>query len=182
MFWVARRSAGDTVMGKVERLQQQIQKLSTEEWVELRDWFLKLDWESWDAQHRTGAVAELSMDDSMNALDGVVSRDPSVMGGAAVFDGTRVPVQTLLDHFDAGESVDDFLVGYPSGRRQQVVEFLAIHQADVDAAWSEEIRRRLERLDFGTAKTISFEEAMRRIRIAAGLDEGDDRGHRGDAG
>lgn len=37
-------------MGKVERLQQQIQKLSTEEWVELRDWFLKLDWESWDAQ------------------------------------------------------------------------------------------------------------------------------------
>ena len=39
----------------------------------------------------------------------VVSRNPEVMSGAAVFHGTRVPVQTLLDYLEAGESIDDFL-------------------------------------------------------------------------
>jgi uncharacterized protein (DUF433 family) len=46
------------------------------------------------------------------------------MGGAAVFSGTRVPVQTLLDYLEAGESIDDFLEGFPSVTRQQVVTFL----------------------------------------------------------
>lgn len=46
------------------------------------------------------------------------------MGGAAVFAGTRVPVQTLLDYLEAGESIDDFLEGFPSVSREQVVTFL----------------------------------------------------------
>lgn len=46
------------------------------------------------------------------------------MGGAAVFPGTRVPVQTLLDYLEAGESIDDFLEGFPSVTRGQVVTFL----------------------------------------------------------
>ena len=54
----------------------------------------------------------------------VVSRNPGVMGGAPVFCGTRVPVQTLLDYLEAGESIDDFLVGFPSVTRQQVIAFL----------------------------------------------------------
>jgi uncharacterized protein (DUF433 family) len=41
-----------------------------------------------------------------------VSRNPDVMGGTAVFHGTRVPVQTLLDYLEAGESIDDFLEGF----------------------------------------------------------------------
>jgi putative addiction module component (TIGR02574 family) len=41
---------------------------------------------------------------------------------------------------------------------------------DVEEAWSEEIRRRLERLHSGTATTISFAESRRRVRIAAGLE------------
>jgi hypothetical protein len=49
----------------------------------------------------------------------VVSRDPEVMGGTAVFTGTRVPVQTLLDYLEAGESIDDFLAGFPSVKREQ---------------------------------------------------------------
>ncbi len=53
-----------------------------------------------------------------------ISRDPEVMGGAPVFFGTRVPVQTLLDYLEAGESIDDFLVGFPTVSRAQVVEFL----------------------------------------------------------
>jgi uncharacterized protein (DUF433 family) len=54
----------------------------------------------------------------------VVSRNPEVMGGAPVFCGTRVPVQTLLDYLEAGESIDDFLAGFPSVTRQQVIAFL----------------------------------------------------------
>jgi uncharacterized protein (DUF433 family) len=54
----------------------------------------------------------------------VISRSPDVMGGTAVFDGTRVPVQTLLDYLEAGESIDDFLEGFPSVSRTQVVAFL----------------------------------------------------------
>ena len=54
----------------------------------------------------------------------VVSCDPNVMGGMAVFRGTRVPVQTLLDHLEAGESIDDFLEGFPTVTRQQVIAFL----------------------------------------------------------
>lgn len=46
------------------------------------------------------------------------------MGGTAVFVGTRVPVQTLLDYLEAGDSIDDFLSGFPSVTRDQVVQFL----------------------------------------------------------
>ena len=46
------------------------------------------------------------------------------MGGAPVFPGTRVPVQTLLDYLEAGDSIDEFLEGFPSVTRDQVVAFL----------------------------------------------------------
>ena len=54
----------------------------------------------------------------------VISCSPDVMGGTAVFSGTRVPVQTLLDYLESGESIDDFLAGFPSVSREQVVDFL----------------------------------------------------------
>jgi uncharacterized protein (DUF433 family) len=54
----------------------------------------------------------------------IVSRSPEVMGGAPVFCGTRVPVQTLLDYLEAGESIDDFLAGFPSVSRKEVIAFL----------------------------------------------------------
>jgi uncharacterized protein (DUF433 family) len=54
----------------------------------------------------------------------VLTRNPDVMGGAPVFSDTRVPVQTLLDYLEAGESIDDFLEGFPSVTRAQVVAFL----------------------------------------------------------
>jgi uncharacterized protein (DUF433 family) len=54
----------------------------------------------------------------------VVSRSADVMGGIAVFHGTRVPVETLIDYLEAGESIDDFLEGFPSVTRQQVIAFL----------------------------------------------------------
>jgi len=54
----------------------------------------------------------------------VVSRNPEVMGGTPVFSGTRVPVQTLLDYLEAGDSIDEFLDGFPSVTREQVAVFL----------------------------------------------------------
>ena len=54
----------------------------------------------------------------------IISCDPDVMGGTAVFSGTRVPIQTLLDYLEAGESIDEFLQGFPSVKRDQVIAFL----------------------------------------------------------
>ena len=53
-----------------------------------------------------------------------VSISPDVMSGTPVFPGTRVPVQTLLDYLEGGDTIDSFLEGFPSVRRQQVIEFL----------------------------------------------------------
>ena len=48
------------------------------------------------------------------------------MGGATVFRGTRVPVQTLLDYIEAGDTIDEFLAGFPSVARSQVTAFLKL--------------------------------------------------------
>ena len=53
-----------------------------------------------------------------------VCRDPLIMSGTPVFCGTRVPVQTLLDYLEAGDSIDEFLEGFPSVSREQVITFL----------------------------------------------------------
>ena len=46
------------------------------------------------------------------------------MGGTPVFCGTRVPVQTLIEYFEAGDSIDEFLEGFPGVTREQVMAFL----------------------------------------------------------
>lgn len=51
------------------------------------------------------------------------------MGGTPVFRGTRVPVQTLLDYLEAGDTIDEFLAGFPSVTREQVIEFLETAKA-----------------------------------------------------
>ena len=54
----------------------------------------------------------------------VLSSDPEIMGGTPVFAGTRVPVQTLMEYLEGGDSIDEFLEGFPSVRREQVIAFL----------------------------------------------------------
>lgn len=54
----------------------------------------------------------------------VISISPDIMGGTPVFSGTRVPVQTFLDYVEAGETIDDFLDGFPTVKREQLVKFL----------------------------------------------------------
>ena len=58
----------------------------------------------------------------------VVSSSKEIMGGTPVFAGTRVPIQTLIDYLSAGDSIDEFLDGFPTVEREQVVEFL--HEAE----------------------------------------------------
>ena len=53
-----------------------------------------------------------------------VSRSSDIMGGTPVFAGTRVPIQTLLDYLEAGETIDAFLEGFPTVTREQVIAFL----------------------------------------------------------
>ena len=54
----------------------------------------------------------------------IISTSPDVMGGTPVFAGTRVPVQTLIEYVEAGDSINDFLEGFPTVRRDQIIGFL----------------------------------------------------------
>ncbi len=56
--------------------------------------------------------------------ESIVTSSPDVMGGTPVFARTRVPVQTLLDYLKGGETIDDFLEGFPTVTREQVIAFL----------------------------------------------------------
>ncbi len=57
-------------------------------------------------------------------LKGIVHSDPKIMGGTLVFVGTRVPVQSLFDHLKGGDSIEVFLDGFPSVKREQVLAVL----------------------------------------------------------
>jgi len=54
----------------------------------------------------------------------VVTSSPEILSGAPVFAGTRVPVQALIDCLEGGGTIDDFLEGFPTVKREQVVTFL----------------------------------------------------------
>jgi len=54
----------------------------------------------------------------------IVTSSPDILSGTPVFAGTRVPVQALIDYLEGGETIDDFLVGFPTVKRDQVVAFL----------------------------------------------------------
>lgn len=56
----------------------------------------------------------------------LVNRDPEIHGGDAVFVGTRVPVETLVDWLQGGDTIDDFLDNFPSVRREQAMAALEL--------------------------------------------------------
>jgi uncharacterized protein (DUF433 family) len=63
---------------------------------------------------------------SREAIEQLVTADPAVMHGEPVFRGTRVPVRTLLDHLEAGDSLEVFLADFPTVTRDQAVQFLEL--------------------------------------------------------
>lgn len=54
----------------------------------------------------------------------VVSSDPKILSGTPCFSGTRVPVKTLFDYLEAGDSLDVFLEQFPSVAREQAIALL----------------------------------------------------------
>ena len=56
----------------------------------------------------------------------VVHSDPDILGGTPVFVGTRVPMKTLLDYLEAGDSLDEFLDHFPSVSRSQAIAVLEL--------------------------------------------------------
>ena len=54
----------------------------------------------------------------------IVTSSPDILSGTPVFAGTRVPIQSLIDYLEGGETIDDFLAGFPTVKRDQVVAFL----------------------------------------------------------
>ena len=56
----------------------------------------------------------------------VVHSDPDILGGTPVFVGTRVPMRTLLDYLEAGDSLEVFLDHFPSVSREQTIAALEL--------------------------------------------------------
>jgi len=55
---------------------------------------------------------------------GVIVKNPDILGGTPVFRGTRVPIQTLFDYLEGGETLEDFLEGFPTVSRESAVAAL----------------------------------------------------------
>jgi len=54
----------------------------------------------------------------------LITVDPEIHSGTPVFAGTRVPVKTLFDHLEAGDSLEVFLDDFPSVTREVAVALL----------------------------------------------------------
>jgi len=59
-------------------------------------------------------------------MAGVISVDPEIMHGIPCFTGTRVPVATLLDYIESGDTLDNFLSDFPTVTRDQTIQFLEL--------------------------------------------------------
>lgn len=55
---------------------------------------------------------------------GVIVKDPDILGGTPVFCGTRVPIQTLFDYLEGGDTLEDFLEGFPTVSHEAAVAAL----------------------------------------------------------
>jgi uncharacterized protein (DUF433 family) len=55
---------------------------------------------------------------------GVITKDPDILGGTPVFRGTRVPIQALFDYLEGGETLEEFLEGFPTVSREAAVAAL----------------------------------------------------------
>ena len=76
------------------------------------------------SQQKKGAAVKFSATKETMKPEQVINQDPDIHGGVPVFTGTRVPIQSLIDHLKAGESLDYFLEGFPSVSQEQAIAFL----------------------------------------------------------
>jgi uncharacterized protein (DUF433 family) len=60
----------------------------------------------------------------MNSMDSVIVKNPEILGGMPVFRGTRVPIQNLFDYLEGGETLEEFLEGFPTVSREAALDAL----------------------------------------------------------
>jgi uncharacterized protein (DUF433 family) len=60
----------------------------------------------------------------MASRNDLIVKDPDILGGTPVFRGTRVPLQALFDSIEGGETLEEFLEGFPSVSREMAVAAL----------------------------------------------------------
>ena len=60
----------------------------------------------------------------MNSRDSVIVKDPEILSGTPVFRGTRVPLQALFDSLEGGETLEEFLEGFPGVSREMAIAAL----------------------------------------------------------
>jgi len=58
----------------------------------------------------------------------VIHSDPEILSGTPVFVGTRVPVQSLFDYLEGGDTLDEFLKQFPSVQREQAIAALELRR------------------------------------------------------
>lgn len=58
--------------------------------------------------------------------ESIISRDPNIVGGAAVFTDTRVPIKALFDYIESGDNLENFLDDFPSVKREQALGLLEL--------------------------------------------------------
>jgi uncharacterized protein (DUF433 family)/Arc/MetJ family transcription regulator len=78
----------------------------------------QLDNITWNAKKNQGDGRPVKLDQP------IITSSHDVMGGTPVFAGTRVPVQTFLDYIKGGDSINDFLEGFPTVSKEQVIAFI----------------------------------------------------------
>ena len=57
-------------------------------------------------------------------MDSVIVKNPKILGGMAIFRGTRVPIQNLFDYLEGGETLEEFLEGFPTVSREAALAAL----------------------------------------------------------
>ncbi len=70
----------------------------------------------------------------MSLTSSVVKIDPEILGGTPCFAGTRVPIKTLFDYVEGGDTLDMFIEQFPSVRREQAIQLLEDSQRALLAA------------------------------------------------
>ena len=73
----------------------------------------------------------------MTTLNGITHRHPEILSGTPVFVGTRVPVRSLFDYLEGGDTLEEFLNQFPSVKREQAIALLdAAYEAVTEDAYS----------------------------------------------
>lgn len=85
------------------------------------------EWKAFDREvepKRTSILRRTGPCCILLSMSSVVTQHPEILGGEPVFTGTRVPAKSLFDHLEAGDSIEQFLEGFPSVKREQVIALL----------------------------------------------------------